>query len=141
MEATPRFVRRMVIVLVNDSGQSTLAALRYAMSLRPTMARAVHLVIDSQQAEQLRAAWPPDARVSLELVDCAGRSLTRCTADLIRREAELPGAQVTVILPRRSFSPLHGGTAGQIADVLSQVPGVAVTIVPPSRAAPESSGP
>ena len=41
MEATPRFVRRMVIVLVNDSGQSTLAALRYAMSLRPTMARAV----------------------------------------------------------------------------------------------------
>jgi len=25
-----------------------------------------------------------------------------------------------VVLPRCSFSPLHGGTAGQIADVLSQ---------------------
>ncbi len=141
MEPTSRFVRRVVIVLVNDSGQSTIAALRCARSLRPTMARAVHLVIDSQHSEWLRAAWPPDARVSLELVDCPGRSLTRCAADLVRREAERLGAQVTVILPRRSFSPLHGGTAGQIADVLSQVPGVAVTIVPPPRAVSESSGP
>jgi hypothetical protein len=38
MEATPRFVRRVVIVLVDDSGQSTIAALRYAISLRrPTV--------------------------------------------------------------------------------------------------------
>jgi hypothetical protein len=139
MEPTPRFVRRVVIVFVGDSGQSTIAALRYATGLRPTTVRAVHFVIDSQQAERLRAAWPPDARVSLEFVDCPG-SLTRCAADLVRHEAELPGVGMTVILPRRSFSPLHGGMAGQIADVLGQVPDVAVTIIPPSRAAPESSG-
>ncbi len=141
MEATPRFVRRVVIVLVNDSGQSTITALRYARSLRPTMPRAVHFVIDSQQADRLRAAWPPDARLALEFVDCPGRSLPRCAADLVRQEAEMPGTQVTVVLPRRSFSPLRDGTAGQIADVLSQVPDVAVTIIPPSRSAPESSGP
>ena len=136
MEATPRFVRRVVIVLVNDPGQSTIAALRYARSLRPTMRRAVHFVIDGLEADRLRAAWPPDARVALEFVECPGRSLPRCAADLVRHEAELPGAHVTVVLPLRLLSPLHGGTAGQIADALSQVPDVAVTIVPPSRTAP-----
>src|SRR5260370_28959373 len=138
MEATPRFIRRVVIVLVNDSGQSAIAALRYARSLRPTTVRAVHVVIDGQQAERLRASWPPGPRVSLELVDCPDRSLARCAADLVRHEAKLPGAQVTVILLRRSVSPLRGGTASHIAEVLSEVPDVAVTIVPPSTAAPES---
>jgi hypothetical protein len=47
-------------------------------------------------------------------------------------------AQVTVVMPRRNFAPLRDGTAGQIADVLGQVPDVAVTIIPLSRAAPES---
>ncbi len=162
MEATPRFVRRVVIVFVDDSGQSTIAALRYAMKLRPTTVRAVHLVIDSQRSERLRAAWPPDPRVPLEFVDCSGRSLAQCAADLVRHEAELPGAEVTVILPRHSIAPpgggtagsgpfqdadiirhgiaAPGGTAGQIADVLSEVPDVAVTIIAPPRAAPESSG-
>jgi hypothetical protein len=64
------------------------------------MARAVHLVIDSHRAGRLRAAWPPGAHVPLELVDCSGRSLARCAADLIRHEAEVPGTEVTVILPR-----------------------------------------
>jgi hypothetical protein len=140
MEATPRFVRRVVIVLVNDPGQSTIAALRYARSLRPAMQRAVHFVIDGQQADRLRAAWP-DVRVTLEFVECPGPSLPRCAAGLVRQEAERPDAHVTVVLPRRRLSPLHGGTAGQIADALSQVPGIAVTIVPPSRAAPGPPGP
>ena len=65
----------------------------------------------------------------------------QCAADLVRHEAELPGAQVTVVMPWRNFAPLRDGTAGQIADVLGQVPDVAVTIIPPSTAAPESSGP
>lgn len=141
MEATPRFVRRVVTVLVNDPSQSTIAALRYGRSLRPTVLRAVHFVIDGQQADGLRAAWPPDARVTLEFVECPGRSLPRCAAGLVRHEAERPDAHVTVVLPRRRLSPLHGGTAGQIADALSQVPDVAVTIIPPSRAAPGPPGP
>jgi hypothetical protein len=35
-------------------------------------------------------------------------------------------AQVTLVMPRRNFAPLRDGTAGQIADVLGQVPDVAV---------------
>ena len=144
MEETPHYGRRVVIVFVDDFEAHTIAALRYARSLRPTTLRAVH-VIDSQQAQQLHAAWPPDRGVPLELVDCPGRRLTRCAADLVRREAELPGAQVTVILPGRSFSPqlgrlLHGRTADKIAGAVTRVPNVAVTIIPP-KAASEQPGP
>jgi hypothetical protein len=81
--------------------------------------------------------------VPLEFVDCPDRGLTRCADDLLRREAESPGAQVSVILPGRSFSPqtgglLHGRMADKIAGVVSQVPNVAI-IIPPSRAASEPS--
>ena len=149
MEATPRFVRRVVIVFVGDSDQSTIAALRRARSLHPTTVRAVHFVLDSQRAERLRAAWPPDRRMPLQFVDCPGRSLARCAVDLVRHEAELPGAEVTVILPRHSIAPpssgrtgigVPGGMAGQIAQELGQVPDVAVMIIAAPRAAPESSG-
>ena len=49
-----------------------------------------------------RAAWLPDRSVSLEFVDCPDRRLTRCAADLVAREAETPGTQVTAILPSES---------------------------------------
>ena len=78
----------MVIVFVDDFDLSTIAALRYAKSLRPTTVRAVHFVIDTEQAEQLRTAWLPDRHVSLEFVDCPDRRLTRCAAELVSREAE-----------------------------------------------------
>src|SRR6266487_1774991 len=144
MEQTLHYSRHVVIVFVDDFDPSTIAALRYARNLRPTTMRAVHFVIDSQQAERLRASWQPDRGVPLEFVECPHRRLTRCAADLVRHEAESPGAQVTVILPGRSFSPLlgrllHGHTADKIAGVVSRVPNVAVTIIPPSRAASESS--
>ena len=145
MEETPRYGRRVVIVFVDDLEVPTIAALRYARSLRPAALRAVHVVIDSQRAERLRAAWLPDRGVPLELVDCPGRRLAGCAAGLVRHEAELPGAQVTVVLPGRSFSPqgglLHGRTADQIAAVVSRVPNVAVTMISPPGDASESSRP
>jgi hypothetical protein len=113
---------------------STVAALRYAKSLRPTVVRAVHFVIDTEQAERLRAAWLPDRNVSLEFIDCPDRRLTRAAADLVSHEAETPGTQVTAILPRRSFRPigrfLHDRTADKIAGVVSRVPNAAATIIP-----------
>jgi hypothetical protein len=131
----PNYTRRTVFVFVDDFDLATLAALRYAKSLRPTSIRAVHFVIDSEQAERLRAAWPPDRTVSLEFVDCPDRRLTRCAGDLVAREAEAPGTHVTAILPRRSFSPLlgrllHDRTADKIAGVVSRVPNAAATIIP-----------
>src|SRR6266704_478865 len=131
----PNYTRRVVVVFVDDFDLATLAALRYAKSLRPTTVRAVHFVIDSEKAEQLRAAWMPDRSVSLEFVDCPDRRLTRCAADLVASEGEAPGTQVTAILPRRSFSPLlgrllHDRTADKIAGVVSRVPNAAATIIP-----------
>jgi amino acid transporter len=131
----PNYTRRIVIVFVDDLDLSTIAALRYARSLRPTAVRAVHFVIDSERAEQLRTAWLPDRSISLEFVDCPDRRLTRCAADLVAHQAKEPGTQVTAILPRRSFSPLlgrllHDRTADKIAGVVSRVPNAAATIIP-----------
>lgn len=144
MEETPHYSRRAVIVFLDDFDPSAIAALRYARGLRPSTLRVVHFVTDGQQAERLRAAWLPDHGVPLEFVDCPDRRLAQCTVDLVRHEAESPGAQVTVILPGRSFSPLlgrllHGRTADKIAGVVSRVPNVVVTIIPPSRAASKLS--
>jgi amino acid transporter len=131
----PNYSRRAVIVFVDEFDLSTIAALRYAKSLRPTTLRAVHLVIDNEQAEKLRSAWLPDRSVTLEFVDTPDRRLTRAAAELVSREAEVPGTQVTAILPRRSFSPLlgrllHDRTADKIAGVVSRIPNAAATIIP-----------
>jgi len=135
VQRQPNYSRRVVIVFVDDFDLSTIAALRYAKSLRPTTVRAVHFVIDTEQAEKLRVAWLPDRSVSLEFIDCPDRRLTRAAAELVRHEAEHPGTQVTAILPRRSFSPLlgrllHDRTADKIAGVVSRVPNAAATIIP-----------
>ena len=134
VQRQPNYSRRVVIVFVDDFDLSTIAALRYAKSLRPTVVRAVHFVIDTAKAEQLRIAWLPDRHVSLEFIDCPDRRLPRAAAELVGREAETPGTQVTAILPRRSFSLLgrllHDRTADKIAGVVSRVPNAAATIIP-----------
>ena len=131
----PNYSRRVVIVFVDDFDLATIAALRYARSLRPTSLRAVHFVIDTEQAEKLRAAWRPDRSVPLDFVDCPDRRLSRAAAELAGQEAETPGTQVTAILPRRSFLPLlgrllHDHTADKMASAVSRVPNAAATIIP-----------
>ena len=131
----PNYSRRVVVIFVDDFDLSTIAAIRYAKGLRPTTVRAVHFVIDTEKAEKLRQAWLPDRSISLEFVDAPDRRLTRAAAELVSQEAATPGTQVTVILPRRSFSPLlgrllHDRTADKIAGVVSRVPNAAATIIP-----------
>jgi amino acid transporter len=129
------YSRRVVFVFIDDFDLATIAALRYAKSLRPTSLRAVHFVIDSDQAEKLRAAWLPDKGVTLEFIDCPDRRLARAALELVSAEADTDGTQVTVILPRRGYSPLigrllHDRTADKIAGVVSRVPHAAATIIP-----------
>jgi amino acid transporter len=140
----PHYSRRVVFVFVDGFDLATLAALRYARSLRPTQIRAVHFVIDSVRAEKLREKWMrADRGVALDFIDCPDRRLTKAATDLAEREIEDPGTHVTVILPRRSYSPLlgrllHDRTADKIAAAVSRVPRSAATIVPydvPSRVA------
>jgi amino acid transporter len=132
----PHYSRRTVLVFVDSFDLATLAALRYARSLRPTSLRAVHFVIDSARADKLRREWSrADRGVVLDLVDCPDRRLARAAADLVCRETADPATHVTVILPRRSYSPLlgrlmHDRTADKIARVISRIPRSAATIIP-----------
>jgi amino acid transporter len=132
----PTYRRRAVFVFVDNFDLATVAALRYARSLRPTSLHAVHFVIDNVQAETLRQDWVrANTGVALDFVDCADRRLARCAAELVSAEAALPGVGVTAILPRRSYSPLlgrllHDRTADKIAAVVSRIPHAAATIVP-----------
>jgi amino acid transporter len=132
----PHYSRRTVFVFVDGFDLATLAALRYARSLRPTTIRAVHFVIDSVQAEKLRQKWTrADRGVPLDFIDVSDRRLTRAAAELVEREAAEPDTHVTVVLPRRSYSALlgrllHDRTADKIAAVVSRIPRSAATIVP-----------
>src|SRR6516162_2592454 len=132
----PNYPRRTVFVLVDSFDLATLAAVRYARSLRPTTLRAVHFVIDTEQADQLREEWSRGERdIVLDFIDTPDRRLTRAAAELVSREAAVPGTQVTAVLPRRTYSPLlgrllHDRTADKIAAAVSQIPNAAATIVP-----------
>jgi amino acid transporter len=132
----PNYSKRTVFVLVDSFDLATLAALRYARSLRPTTLRAVHFVIDNAVADQLREEWTRgDRGVVLDFIDCPDRRLTRCAVELVSAEAAQPGVHVTAVLPRRSYSPLlgrflHDRTADKIAGAVSQIPNSTATIVP-----------
>jgi amino acid transporter len=132
----PNYTRRVVLIFVDSVDLATFAAIRYARGLRPTNIRAVHFVIDGAQAEKLREKWVLFGQdVPLELIDTPDRRLLRESMELVHREAGVPGTHVTVVLPRRSFSPLigrllHDRTADKIAAVVSRVPDSAATIIP-----------
>ena len=103
---------------------ATFAAIRYARGLRPTTMRAVHFVIDSAQAEELRENWVRFGQdIPLEMIDTPDRRLLRAAVELVSHEAAQKGTNVTVVLPRRSYSPLlgrllHDRTADKIAAVV-----------------------
>ena len=132
----PNYTRRVVFVFVDSMDLATLAALRYARSLRPTSLRAVHFVIDSAHAERLRERWVRFGQdVPFEMIDTPDRRLPHASQELVQRAAEQPGTQVTVVLPRRSFAPLigrllHDRTADKIAAAVSRIPNAAATIIP-----------
>ncbi|HET7244556.1 MAG TPA: amino acid permease [Streptosporangiaceae bacterium] len=132
----PNYPRRTVFLLVDSFDLATLAAMRYARSLRPTTLRAVHFVIDTAEADMLREEWTrADRGIVLDFIDCPDRRLARAAAELVSAEAAAPGTHVTAVLPRRSYSPLlgrllHDRTADKIAAVVSRIPHCAATIVP-----------
>jgi len=132
----PNYPRRTVYILVDSFDLATLAAMRYARSLRPTTLRAVHFVIDTAEAELLREEWTRAERdIVLDFIDCPDRRLARAAAELVSAEAAVPGSHVTAVLPRRTYSTLlgrllHDRTADKIAAVVSRIPHCAATIVP-----------
>jgi len=132
---TAVYAHHTVLVLVDTLDLATVAALRYGRSLRPSTLRAVHVVLDGARAARLRHQWEASNQtVPLELVDCPDRRLGRAALELIDR-AGAPSTEVSVLLPRRGYSPmlgrlLHDHTADRIAKLVSTVPHVVATIVP-----------
>ncbi|MFM7860454.1 MAG: DNA-binding protein [Candidatus Nanopelagicaceae bacterium] len=130
--------RHDVTVLVDSVDLATVGAVRYARSLNPHTLSAVHFVIDDRRAEGIKRAWestPALSDVSLELIDCPDRRLTNAALDYAIRATADGDHELTLLLPRRSYSRilgkiLHDQTAEQIASPISQLPRVVATIIP-----------
>ena len=130
--------RHDVTILVDSVDVATVGAVRYARSLNPHEISAVHFVIDDQRAEDIRKAWaatPALDDVMLELIDCPDRRLASAAMDYAIRATSSPDVEVTLLLPRRAYTPvlgklLHDQTAEEIARPISQLPRVVATIVP-----------
>ena len=137
-ERATSIARHDVTVLVDNVDVATVGAIRYARSLKPRNLAAVHFVIDDRRAEEIQKAWAAsDALddVTLELIDCPDRRLANSALDYAIRMTEKPDVELTLLLPRRSYSGflgrlLHDQTAEEIAAPISQLPRVVATIVP-----------
>jgi hypothetical protein len=128
--------QRSVILFVDRYDLATIAALRYARSLRPASLRAIHLTIDQAHAKRLADRWlSAGAGIPLELVDCPDRRLAHTAADLVAEETKDETRHVTAVLPRRSYAALtgrllHDRTADKMAHAISHVPSAIATIIP-----------
>jgi len=130
--------RHDVTVLVDSIDIATIGAVRYARSLNPRNLNAVHFVIDDRRAENLKREWAKSHAfddISLELIDCPDRRIPNAVVDYAVRATQSPDTELTLLLPRRSYSRflgklLHDQTAEEIARPISQLPRVVATIVP-----------
>jgi amino acid transporter len=134
----PHYSQHTVLVMVDRLDLATLRGLRYAGSLRPTEIRAVHVVLDDAVTARLEHDWIERKlgdRVPLQIVECPDRRLIRSVTDLALNTVVLDHAEVTVLLPRRTFRTLsqrllHDRTADRIAAAVGRIPHVSATIVP-----------
>jgi amino acid transporter len=130
--------RHDVTVLIDNFDLAAIGAIRYARSLNPRNLSAVHFVIDDRKAENLSIQWANNeacADVPLELVDCPDRRLANAAVDYAIRATSDKDVELTLLLPRRSYSKLfgwllHDQTAEDIARPISQLERVVATIVP-----------
>ena len=98
---------------------------------------AVHFTLDPAHAERLQRRWERfDHDTRLRVIDCPDRQLSRAAHQLVLQPRDdYPGTQVTVLLPRRTYSPLlgrllHDRTADKMAKVISRIPGASAQILP-----------
>jgi hypothetical protein len=137
-ERATSMASHVVTIFVDSVDIATVGAVRYARSLKPHKIKAVHFVIDDLRAEQIQKAWAEsDALedVPLDLIDCPDRRIANSALDYAIRKTEKPDVELTILLPRRSYSRflgrlLHDQTAEEIAAPISQLQRVVATIVP-----------
>ena len=137
-ERATSMARHDVTIFVDSVDIATVGAVRYARSLKPHKIKAVHFVIDDLRAEQIQRAWAESEAledVQLDLIDCPDRRIANSALDYAIRKTEKPDVELTILLPRRSYSRflgrlLHDQTAEDIAAPISQLQRVVATIVP-----------
>jgi hypothetical protein len=130
--------RHDVAVLVDSVDIATIGSVRYARSLKPRDLTAVHFVIDDVRAEEIKEAWaanPGLSDVPIEFIDCPDRRIANAAVDYAIRATAAEDVELTMLLPRRSYSRflgrlLHDQTAEEIARPISQLSRVVATIVP-----------
>ena len=130
--------RHKVTIFIDSVDIATVGAVRYARSLKPHSINAVHFVIDDRRAEAIQKAWADSEAledVQLDLIDCPDRRIAKSALDYAIRKTEKSDVELTILLPRRSYSRflgrlLHDQTAEEIAAPISQLERVVATIVP-----------
>ena len=131
-----RYDRHRVFVFVDSVDLAEVEAMRYAQGLHADELTAVHFVLDAERALRLQDTWQHFRHVTeLRMVECLDRNLCRVAQELLLQvKQEHPDTKVTVLFPRRTYSPLsgrlmHDRTADRIAEVVSRIPGVSAQIV------------
>jgi hypothetical protein len=92
--------------------------------------------LDAIHAARLQERWNGFGHATqLRLIACLDRNVSRAAHDLVCDvKQQHPDATVTVLLPRRTYSPLlgrllHDRTADKIAAVVSRIPGASAQIL------------
>jgi amino acid transporter len=134
---TPILRRHSVLLLVNEIDRSTARAIQYARTLTPDDLRAVHIALDPIAADDLALEWASMGldRVSLEIVACSDRRITRAVLQVVAEALHDGQTEVTVLVPRREYARfwhrlLHDRTSDSIARVVATLPHANVTFVP-----------
>ncbi len=134
-ELPPR--RHRVIMPIGGVHQATLLALRYALLLGPDLT-AVHVSIDTQEAEKVRRKWQMYGEgVRLEVLESPYRTLMEPLLAYIEEiyASRQPGDKITIIVPQfvsRHWwtNLLHTHTATWLRMALLFKPEIVITDVP-----------
>ena len=126
-----------VLVFVESVDLAEVEALRYGKRMKAVALTAVHFVTDCDHAAQLRQRWDRfEHDIELTLIECQDRNLSHAAqAFVLGTTKEHPDSKVTILLPRRTYSPmlgrmLHDRTADKMARAASRVPAATAVILP-----------
>jgi hypothetical protein len=128
--------RHVVVVAVEKVDAATAAALRYARMLKADEVKAVHFVVDPEEAERLAAGWEDRGLgdLALELVECRDRQVGRAAAQLCAELAAAEDTEVSILVPRPVYNwpwrLMHNHAADAVARATSGLSHVTMTFVP-----------
>ena len=97
----------------------------------------MHLDLDPLVTAELARDWRSLglARVSLDIIECQDRRVTKAAAEIAAQELADGETEVSVLIPRREYSRfwhrlLHDRTSDEMVKTLSTLPHCNVTVVP-----------